>query len=382
MNNASVVQEYSNGSVKKFVTEAGYEFEAFIPNDCSNVTPIIMYEHGNNGYYSNWESYTEKFSSGECNSIVIRADRCDSMTLYNYIVDEYNLSESQRMTVSFSGGTIYAMQETAQMVEQNPNAATPIAVIMDGYVPVEYLKNNSVIDTFKDNEVLVLAFGQSNNSNNYVEHYKELAKTGVNVLILRDQSTYGDSHSGVNTSFMEGGLLEFTLGEKPLPNRYEIMVYDEVNNSFKILDYSQVSSLNAIYRYFNINNNGSFSNLLANTKYYELSSDSLEVQKYLNDIVGAIRQTNFLNMSFSSGGASTTQVPAAIPNVVGKYFNDVTKMLNNIVSLTDTIASIDPNYRKVDENLSKSFASELVDSAVNSVDDIVDFVEEIFSSDN
>ena len=104
MEKGIVVNEYKNGTVKKFVTATGYQFEAFIPNNCNVDTSIIMYEHGDYGYYNDWKSYTNKFSSGDCNSIIIRADRNNSIDLYNHIVKQYNLTENQRMTVSFSGG--------------------------------------------------------------------------------------------------------------------------------------------------------------------------------------------------------------------------------------------------------------------------------------
>lgn len=377
MEKGIVVNEYKNGTVKKFVTATGYQFEAFIPNNCNVDTSIIMYEHGDYGYYNDWKSYTNKFSSGDCNSIIIRADRNNSIDLYNHIVKQYNLTENQRMTVSFSGGTVYALQETAQMIKQNPTASPPVAFIMDGYVPTTHLENVGVINAFKESNALVLAFGQSNNSNSYVENYKNLAKTGVNVVILRDKTEYGNSHKGMNTSFMEGGLLEFALGEKELPNRYDIMIYDEISGNFKNINYSEVSNIDLIYNYFNIDNCSSYYKALSNTLYYEFSSDSSVIQNYLNDIISAIRKTEYLNFKVpNSGGASTTKVPSEIPSVVRKYFSESTRTLNSIVSLTNEIAKIEPSYKRVDKDLSNSIGenifNNLIDSVVNAVDEIDD----------
>ena len=275
------------------------------------------------------------------------------------------------------GETVYALQETAQMIKQNPTASPPVAFIMDGYVPITHLENVGVINTFKESNTLVLAFGQSNNSNSYVENYKNLAKTGVNVVILRDKTEYGNSHKGMNTSFMEGELLEFALGEKELPNRYDIMIYDEISGNFKNNNYYEVSNIDLIYNYFNIDNCGSYYKALSNTLYYEFSSDSSVIQNYLNDIISAIRKTEYLNFKVpNSGGASTTKVPSEIPSVVRKYFSESTRTLNSIVSLTNEIAKIEPSYKRVDKDLSNSIGenifNNLIDSVVNAVDEIDD----------
>lgn len=373
---STIVKEYKTGKVRKFTLENGYEFEAYVPNNCNVNTSIMIYEHGDGGYYNDWRSYDKKFLTDGCNSIVVRADRNNSIALYDHIVDYYNLNEAKRMTVSFSGGTVYAMNETAQMIEQNPNASAPLAVIMDGYVPTGHLSSNGVIETLKESNTLVLAFAQSGSSNSYVSQYEKMAKMGVNVIILRDQSTYGNSHSGVNTSFMEGGILEYTLGEGKLPDRYKIYVYDSEKKEFISLEHSQVETLNDVYQYFGINTLKSSANKLLNLNDFSITSDNVVVTRYLNSILAAIRNTDFLNVNFQSSFESTTQIPSSVATVVQNYFAKSAAVLENVSNLVDAIASIDKIYERTDKRL--SLDAGILEKFFSSVNEKIDVVEDIF----
>ena len=250
--NATVVQEYPNGVVKKFVSDKGQTFEAFIPSGCTNDTPIVMYEHGDGGYSSNWRTYIEKFSQGSSDSIIIRADRRDSMDLYNSLVKQYNLDSPCNVNVSFSGGTVYSIKETAQMIKDNPDGQPPVSVILDGYVPFSHLESEGIVDTLRDSDALVLAFGR-HGGEYYSQYYKALAKSGVNVVLFTDVSK-AVSHSDVNNSYMMDGLYEYSLGIGNLPDKYDIQVYNSATGAFEKLPYDSVSSLSKVYEYFGIEN--------------------------------------------------------------------------------------------------------------------------------
>lgn len=376
-----IIKEYADGALKKFTLENGYQFEAYIPSVCNSNTSIMIYEHGDGGYYNDWKSYDNKFTVDGCSSIVIRADRNNSIELYNHIVDYYNLNETKRMTVSFSGGTVYAMNETAQMIKQNPHASTPIAVIMDGYVPTGHLLSTGVIDTLKESKTLVLAFAQSGSSNSYISQYENMARMGVNVVILKDQSKYGYSHSGVNTSFMEGGILEYTLGDGELPDRYKIYIYDSEKGEFVSLEHSQVAMLNDVYQCFGINTFKSSATKLLGLKDFSMTSDNIVVTRYLNSILAAIRNTDFLNMNFASSFESTTQMPSMVATVVQNHFAKSASILERVSNLVDVIASIEQIYERTDKKL--FFDASILENIslknmVSSVNKKIDGLEDIF----
>lgn len=250
--NATVVQEYPNGVVKKFISDKGQTFEAFIPSGCTSDTPIVMYEHGDGGYSSNWRTYIEKFSQGSSDSIIIRADRRDSIDLYNSLVKQYNLDSPCNVNVSFSGGTVYSIKETAQMIKDNPDRQPPVSVILDGYVPFGHLESEGIVDTLRDSDALVLAFGR-HGGEYYSQYYKALAKAGVNVVLFTDVSK-AVSHNDVNNSYMMDGLYEYSLGIGNLPDKYDIQVYNSAADAFENLPYDSVSSLSKVYEYFGIKN--------------------------------------------------------------------------------------------------------------------------------
>lgn len=358
LSHGAVVQQYAKGAVLKFALDDGYTFEAYVPNDCTRDTAVTIYEHGDGGYYNDWKTYQEKFAKDGCSSIIIRADRNRSTELYNHIKKTYNLTPKQNMTVSFSGGTSYAIKETVDMIKQNPNGEPPVAVLLDGYVPTGYLISDGTVDTLIKGNALVLAFGRSGGST-YYNQYLSLAKAGANVVIFKDLSSYGYSHRGMNNSYMEGGLLEYTLGEGELPDRYEISIYDSSKHQFVSLDYSQVSRLDKVYNLFGIDTFKIRSASLLSLKNYEITSDSAVINDYLNNIINMIKSSSFLNLTFNSSFNSTTNVPTAIPSCVKRYFNSVSQELINLSNFIDTIAQIDPAYQKLDEKLLKLVDNDL-----------------------
>lgn len=352
LSHGTVVQQYSNGAVLKFSLDDGYTFEAYVPNGCTSDTAVTIYEHGDGGYYNDWNTYQEKFAKDGCSSIIIRADRNQSTELYNHIKKIYNLTPKQNMTVSFSGGTSYAIKETVDMIKQNPNGEPPVAVLLDGYVPTGYLVSDGTVDTLIKGNALILAFGRAGGST-YYNQYLSLAKAGANVVIFKDLSSYGYSHRGMNNSYMEGGLLEYTLGEGELPNRYEISVYDSSKRQFVSLDYSQVSTLDKVYTLFGIDTFKMRIDGLLSLKNYEITSDRAVINDYLNNIINTIKSSSFLNLNFNSSFNSTTNVPTAVPTCVKRYFNSISQKLINLSNFIDIVSQIDPTYQQLDEKLQK-----------------------------
>lgn len=349
------VKRYASGYLKEFVTDSGYHFQAYIPDNCTASTSVVVYEHGDDGYVRNWAPYDNRLTSDACDSIIIRADRTNNIDFYNCIAKEYDLTNSQTFMVSFSGGTVYSINESEAMIKQNPSNV-PVTVIMDGYVPTDYLSSSGTLSTIKNSNSLILAFAQYNGTNKYVDQYERLAKMGFNIVIFKDKSLYGTSHDGVNASFMENGVVKFLNGTGSLPDNYDIIVYDSNIKAFKSLNYNDVSTVNKVFKYFNLGS--SFGNITGDfrkLKDYVLKSDAKTLQNYLNFIGRRVKETHFANMNFSSfGGSSTTSMPSQVPEAVSNYFNNVTTVMNSLAGLMDDIASVHVAYENADNNLKKS----------------------------
>lgn len=359
MDDATIVNEYPNGVVKKFKTENGKVFEAYIPNNYTSSTNVIIYEHGDGGYSNDWKTYKDKFETGECDSIIIRADRNKSSDLYNHIVSEYNLTGENKMTVSFSGGTSYAFAETKKIIEQNPDAAAPVTVIMDGYIPYQYLGTNGTSAAIREANGIILAFGRPNDSG-YYKIYQQYAKESkTNMIIFKDTSSYGKSHMGVNNSFMEAGLLEYVEGRGELPDRYEICIYDSEKGEFVTLDRSQVSTLADVYSLFGLDYKGK--PIIRNYTLTELgqiedlsvTSDSGVLEESLNKIRSVIRNSNIVNCGSLGGCSSTTMMPSQIGAVVSRFLESTTSCLSKIVNETSQFAAIGESIEELNFNLER-----------------------------
>jgi len=248
--------KYQYGAIYEFTTETGSKFEAYIPNNYDSNTKIMIYEAGNDGSGknvnnpANWNKFKNRFEQGSCNAIVLRGMRHNAVNYYNYLVKECGLVDPQPITVSHSGGTMYSMYETNDLINQSSSNKPAIVTILDGYAPAPYLESKGIVQNFKDKNTIVLGFAQGNDNANYAVQYEGLAQKGVNVLILYDKSQYGISHGGVNNSFTEANILEYVIGEGKLPDNYEIKTYQ--NGQFVSVDFSQVSDLQSLYSYFGV----------------------------------------------------------------------------------------------------------------------------------
>lgn len=323
MNNqaGTVVKEYPYGTIRRFTTSTGYIYEAYVPNNCDENTTLMIYEHGDGdaAYNDNWQSYLARFNTTECNSIIIHGDR----NMYHPIYDDaasklgIDITNGNRgaITVSHSGGTSCALQETAAILKNNPNSKPAITAVMDGYIPTDYMISTGVVDEFKKNNTIVLAFAQNNNTNHYKDYYRTFASsTGVNTLILIDNSNYGNSHGGVNDSFASAGVLDYLEGRGNLPNNYTIQRYDANTGQFVEAPYEHIANLQSLYGYFGLSagvhtledvTTDTASNNLGIGKYSYLANLDKVVEScdatlagYLNDIRGCIKSTSFLFVFF------------------------------------------------------------------------------------
>ena len=375
MENSVIVGEYPNGVVRQFVTENGQKFEAYIPNDYDKNTNVILYEHGDGGYYNDWKTYKAKFEAGECDSIIIRADRYKSIDLYNYIIDEYELSRDHTINVSFSGGTPYAFTETKQMIELNPDGIPPLNVVLDGYISYAHLNSNGTSESIVAQDGIVLAFGRYSS---YYADYKRYAQTsGVNMILFKDTSSYGKSHVGVNNSFMEGGLIEYFEDRGELPDRYEIEIYDAETGEFRKLEHSEVATLRDVYALFGVDYPGKIDVVnytLADLSQIEdlaVTSDSGVLEASLNKIRGVIRSTNIVSSGYTdSGCSSTTMMPSQIGAVVSRFIQSTTSCLSKIVNETAQFAAIGESIEDMNFNLER---------AAMEIDDI-DLVRAVYGS--
>ena len=358
MNSSEIIKECVNGTIRKFTMENGQTFEAYVPNNCDENTQVITYEHGDNGYSSNWIPYQNYLQENECDTIIIHGQRNCSIDPYNHLVNQYNLNATSATTISFSGGTANALKKTYNMIAQNENCKGALSLILDGYAASPAEQNESFINS----DTVILAIHQSNRSNNYLTTYENLAKTGVNMLILEDNSQYGTSHSGVNKSFLETSLINFiTTGEK-LPNNYKIKRYDPESKQFVEVSYEEVSTLSDVYSYFGIDAPGKKTIKAPQYTLSDLSqisdlilrSDDKALETSLNKIRSVVKNSSIVSSGGNSASfSSTTTMPSQIPTIVNEFISSTSLFLSNIVAETDQFAQISNSINQMNYNLER-----------------------------
>ncbi|MGN1372170.1 MAG: hypothetical protein ACI4XM_07855 [Candidatus Coprovivens sp.] len=345
----------NTGLIKNFTLENGYSFEAYIPNNVNSDTKIIIYEHGDGGYTSDWDRFTPQFNSGLCNAIVIHADRKYTTDLAACVASQYNINIDNAIPVGFSGGGVYACYSAADIASQSTSGEPNLAVLLEGSCPFYYLESQGVVDAYKNNNTVFLYF-ENDSGYQQTQYAKAMAESGVNVLIFEDYVANG--HTDISASFITSGLLDFAIGEGALPERYVIKAYNK-DEGWHIVDPSTITNIDLIYNLFGLET-GTVVELtnytladLAKLKDLTLNSSQKDLERYLNGIRGAIRSTSISTAGITGGFSSTTMMPSQVPAIVSRYIESTTSFLSKLANETDQFAMIGESIKRMDFNLER-----------------------------
>ena len=253
VNNSELLKQYPNGSLRRITDESGKSYDVYVPNDVNPDTPIMLY-HPGDGLTADWYTYKKAFETSNPNAVIAYCGRVNDTKLYDKLVSTCGLNgNTSPMNITFSGGGMTGIEQAANISSSSNNSGRPqISAIMDSYLAPSYLESKGYTSALKDNGSIILAFSERNPSvNTYDRQYRNLARSGVNMLILRDTSSeFGGSHARMNSSFINGGVVDYLSGTGTLPDRYVVEQYNQSTNSFDIVDRSNISSLEDLYIYF------------------------------------------------------------------------------------------------------------------------------------
>ena len=251
-----------NGAIYELTTKNGEKYQAYIPYELDPTNPVVVYDAGDSGSgarnsYKNWKLFLDDFEQNGYDHIVVRSMRYETHNYYNDIVERLNLQPSNKLFVSHSGGTTYNFYEYCDLIDEGNNSPGVIAV-MDGYTPGSWFEGQGVTQKILDSDSIVLGFNQKW-ENNYLPEYENFAKSGINMLILCDNSDFGGSHSGVNESLTKNGVLDFLTGSGELPNNYSIKRWDPnlvlengKTGGFVTVEYEDVKTIDDVYNFFGV----------------------------------------------------------------------------------------------------------------------------------
>ncbi len=341
----------------------GRDIETYIPPNVTSDTKIILYEHGDGGLWSDWNTFKPYFENGQCQSIVIRADRFESTKLALQVAEEYGIASDNIIPVGYSGGGVQTCYTTADLATQSQNGHN-LAILLEGSCPSSYLESLGHVNTYKENDTVFLYF-ESNRGYQQTQYAKAMAEMGVNVLVIRDTGSAG--HGAINDSLFTAGLDEFIIGNGGLiSDRYEIGYYNQATGEWTPVDPSTITNINDIYNLFGVEmgQTAEFINYtldeLSKLGDLELKSSMKDLEGYLNKIRGAIRSTSITTANIASSFSSTTMMPSQVPAVVNQYIASTTSFLSKLANETAQFALIGESIKSMDFNLER-VAKELND---------------------
>ena len=252
------VIQCKDGTIRKVTFEDGKTYDVYVPDGANVDTPIMLYEHGDTGYTSHWKNYEKMLIDGQgSDAIIVHGDRKTTADFFNDLAAASGSLNLSPHTVGYSGGAPAALQDAVDIYNANPDAKGGVVTLLDGfYVDA----NSSRNELFKERGTTVLAVVQDKDGFDTASQSQanNMAKAGVNTLILYDKSTAGvgngmDKHRYINNTFTTDGLMEYSLGSGTLPDRYEIKYYNSDTKKFETVDYDQVSTMDKVNEFFGNN---------------------------------------------------------------------------------------------------------------------------------
>ena len=351
-------------------TSSGLAYQVHVPDNVNANTPIIFYHHGGGGYPHDYNTLNEYLRTVGSNAIVVeynhynRQDTALPMEILADVSNRYNVPMSNFNTAGFSYGLEPSLRSMASVIQQNPNMEPQSIILVDGYwSPNSHVATDStVLSTLGQNDTLIFAIHAPGITCNDPYYEKWINEYGINMFRLTDNTCYynhsANGHLGANNNYVWQGLLDFQsgIGRFPSNEAYSAQIFDgsnwvPVNISGKTLD--QVYNMVGVDTYgMRISGLASLDNV--KVVPLSVSSDSSVLQSNINNVIGKIRTSNFVqnSISFDSGiGGSTTNVPKQIPSVVSSFFSASSKFLETLANDMVSIAQIGDSIEALNNNL-------------------------------
>ncbi len=362
----SGIRTNDGGSIEYRNYKNGVGFALYVPPKVNADTPIFTYTYGSgqkedwysvyqsNGNYGIYDGLIENGSD----SIVIMpymgwdADwGGNTLDIINSIRQEYGITNLNVSGSGFSKGGFGGFVTVAENIRQNPNIDPQVVFFVDDYSNTYYqaksmLDSNGRGELLAKNNTILFAYDPDWKS---PSNYRAYIQAGLNMVRVEPQNSI---HAAINANFFKNRIYDYMAGASLPQEGYVYKVYNREKGTWLEIDCSKIATIDKLYDYFDIDTLKSKIYKLSSLSEYEIKSDGGVVEQYLNNIIGTIKSSGFLNSPIAEfGGSSTTSVPSQIPGCVRKYFISTAKTIERLVGLMDAISEIDPSYQSVDQNL-------------------------------
>ena len=254
-----ILYEYEMGCVCNFTASDGRKYEAYVPYQIDPTAPVIVYDSGGKSGITTdtsgveWGIWNTYFEEHGFDHIMLRSTRSDNSYYYADLCEKLNLQPDSRLFIAWSGGYKRQFEEYYDL-SMEQGSSPGVLAIMDSYV----INEKKYIDKFTEDGTVLLCFYENNiNHPAHNSYFKAGANEGLNMLIFRDTSEFGNSHGGIRDSLYENNVIDYLTGKGELPDNYVISYYNpsDVNADSKgyvTVDHSKVKTLDEVYEFFGL----------------------------------------------------------------------------------------------------------------------------------
>ncbi len=372
-------------------TYNGIRYALYVPENVTEDTPIFTYAHGSGGTVD-WTRATNVLNEKGANSIIVMPTMAweadwgtNTIQIVNHLQEQYGLTNNNVSSSGFSMGGSAGYSTVAENLKQNSDLEPQIVYYIDDYSNKTYynyktaLADTETIDLFKENNTIFFILEPTSKNCAATNAYGESELNVIRVIC------HNQNHVGVNNSFFNNAIYDYMAGGTLPEEGYTYQVYNQETGKWENIDYAAIATKEALYNYYNIDTFTTRLKSLSNLADITIESDDKTLENYLNEIRGTIRNTNFLQGSFTEDSyVSTTNVPSQIPEIVNTYFQATSTLLTKIANETTQFAKIALSIENLDFNLTQEVEDITTDSLIEEtpVSQIQDQTSTTTSSDD
>ena len=251
--------------------------------------------------------------------------------MYDNFISDNGINQNNLVISGFSSGYYSTFGILDDYLAKHPDSDAASVYLVETYVQVTDPGRYKYPSEYTDNEYTSLG-------SSYTETLNQLTDNGCNVINILEGRSAG--HLGAEQVFFQDGVIDFSKGRITLSGeKYSYQIRNPETGIWEDVDVGEIDTLDKLCERFGITNLAMVNTdpYLTNLKYLAslglndmtISNDSDVLLSNISNIYSTIKSTTFVAINYSCGAvsASSTKVPASIPEAIYSYFSSVSTAL-------------------------------------------------------
>ncbi len=350
----------------KDVQIGGIYYQIYYPDgvDPNNVNPdtqVAIYMHGGGSQSADSKDALNYLRNGNTDSIIIIPNTNNRfasdfygnvVNMYDNFISDNGINQNNLVISGFSSGYYSTFGILDDYLAKHPDSDAASVYLVETYIqgtdPGQYKYN---YDAYKNNGTMFYSYTgrykypseytdneYASLGSSYTETLNPLTDNGCNVINILEGRSAG--HHGAEQVFFQDGVIDFSKGRITLSGeKYSYQIRNPETGIWEDVDVGEIDTLDKLCERFGITNLAMVTDdsYLTNLKYLAslglddmtISNDSDVLLSNISNIYSTIKSTTFVTNNYSCGAvsASSTKVPASIPEVINSYFSSVSTAL-------------------------------------------------------